>query len=126
MPQSVPVSDTKKTRDPSRLRQMRIRRGFTQAQLAQLANMHRNSIKNLETGVTREVTAGNAAAIANALNASVEDLGLRVRSSDVPPSIRMRQLTPEQRELLHDIFSLTEEQYAALRTVLARIKRKKA
>jgi len=107
---------------PSRLRQTRIRKGLTQARLAELAKMHPNSIKNLENGTTREVTAGNAAAIATALKTSVEDLGLRVRSSAVAPSIRMRQLTPEQRELVHDILSLSEEQYGKLRAALERIR----
>jgi len=120
------VSATRKSQRqepaPSRLRQTRIRNGLTQAKLAELAHMHRNSIKNLENGITREVTAGNAAAIAKALRTSVEELGLRVRSVAVAPSIRMRQLTPAQRELVQDILSLPEEQYVALRAALQRIR----
>jgi transcriptional regulator with XRE-family HTH domain len=122
---STQVGDAKKWKrdEPadSRLRQARIRKGMTQARLAELAHMHPNSIKNLENGTTREVTAGNAAAIAKALKTPVEDLGLRVRSGAPAPSIRMRQITPEQRELLHDILSLSEEQYVALRAALKRI-----
>ena len=109
----------------SPLRKARIRKGLTQAQLAERARMHPNSIKNLENGTTHEVNAGNAAAIAKALKTSVEDLGLRVRSTAVAPSIRMRQLSPAQRELLHDILSLPEEQYGALRAALERIRARK-
>ena len=105
-----------------RLRKMRIRRGLTRAKLAELVQMHPNSIKNLENGTTREVNAGNAAAIASALSSTIEDLGLRVRSTAVAPSIRMRQLTPEQRALVQDILSLSEEQYGKLRSALERIR----
>jgi transcriptional regulator with XRE-family HTH domain len=107
---------------PSRLRQERIRRGLTQTKLAELAHMHRNSIKNLENGTTRQVTAVNAAAIARALKSTIEDLGLRVRSAAIAPSIRLRKLTPEQRALVQDILALSEEQYRKVRAAVQRIR----
>jgi len=111
-------------RSDSPLRRERIRKGLTRAQLAERANLHPNSIKNIENGTTREVTPGNAAAIAKVLKSSVEELGLRVRTK-IAPSVRMRQLTPDQRQLVHDILSLPDEQYAALRAALERIRARK-
>lgn len=108
--------------EPSRLRQARVRKGLSRSQLAEMAGVHPNSIKNLENGTTREVTAENAAAIAEALETSVEALGLRVRSASLAPSIRLRQLSPEQRDLVNDILSLSEAQYAKLRAALERIR----
>jgi transcriptional regulator with XRE-family HTH domain len=121
---SVTVPVTKRSSrksQPSRLREIRVRKGLSRAKLAELAHMHPNSIKNLENGTTREVTAPNAAALAGALDTPVEQLGLQVRSTGMAPSIRMRELSPNQRALIREILSLPEEQYSTLRRALKRI-----
>jgi len=109
----------------SQLRTIRIKRGLTQMELAGRAGMHRNSIRKLENGTTREVTARTANALAAALKTSVPDLGLRVRAVTVAPSIRFRRLTPEQRQILDELLSLPPEDYAVIRDALERLRKKR-
>lgn len=102
----------------SRLRTVRLKRGFTQQELATLAGMHRNSIRKLENGTTREVTFDNAKALADVLKTSVTDLGLRVRAAVEARSIRFRRLTPEQRQIVDELLSLPPEDYTLIRDAI--------
>jgi transcriptional regulator with XRE-family HTH domain len=95
------------------LRTIRIQRDLTQAELAERAGMHRNSIRKIEKGITREVTAENAQSLAAALEVTVKDLGLCVRPA--AGSIRLRQLTREQRQILDELLSLPPDDYALIR-----------
>jgi transcriptional regulator with XRE-family HTH domain len=118
---SSPVAHARKPTEnppPSRLRTLRIRKGLTQAELADRAGMHRNSIKNIEGGTTREVTAENAGALAKALETTVDELGVRVRSAGPAPSIRMRQLTADQRAVVQEILDLPPEQFEFIRAAM--------
>ena len=110
----------------SRLRAVRVKRGFTQTELARLSGMHRNSIRNLENGTTHEVTSDNAAALAKALKTSIDDLDLRVRANVEARSVRFRRLSPEQRQLVDELLSLPPEDYAVVRGAIERLRRKKA
>jgi len=107
------------------LRTIRIQRGLTQAELAHLAGMHRNSIRKAEDGTTHEVTARNAKALAKALRTSVADLGLRVRSEVEARSVRFRRLSLEQRQLVDELLSLPVEDYAFIRGALERLRRRR-
>jgi transcriptional regulator with XRE-family HTH domain len=109
----------------SLVRTTRIDRGLTQTELAMRAGMHRNSIRKLENGTTREVTAENAKALAAALKTSIGDLGLRVRSAIEAPSIRFRRLSPEQRQIIDELLSLPPEDYGILRAAVERLRRKR-
>jgi hypothetical protein len=83
--------------------------------------MHRNSIRKLEKGITREVTAENARALTTVLNASVEELGLRVRVAGAP-SIRFRRLTAEQRQIVGELLSLPPEDYVLIREAIEKLR----
>ena len=115
--------DEKSSPPPSRLRELRIRAGFTQAELAERAGLHRNSIKNIEHGATREVTPENAEALAQALETTVDDLGVRVKSAGPPPSIRMRQLTADQRALIDELLNLPPEDFDFVRDAIELLRR---
>lgn len=108
----------------SRIRILRIQRGLTQQQLAALAGVHRNTVVKLENGTTHEVTSENAASLASALKTTVPDLGLRVRASGHAPSIRLRQLTPEQRQIVDELLSLPPEDYALIRGAIEQLRRR--
>ncbi len=110
---------------PTALRKARIRKGLTQRELARRAGMHRNSILKLENGTTREVTGENAAALSRVLGASAADLGLHVRRSGPPPSIRLRKLTPEQREILAEVLALTPEEFTYVREAITTLREEK-
>jgi transcriptional regulator with XRE-family HTH domain len=110
------------TPSQSRLRTIRIQRGFTQARLGELAGMHRNSIRKLENGATREVTSENAKALAAALKSSIADLGLRIRAATEARSIRIRRLTPEQRLIVDELLSLPPEDYVLIRRAIERLR----
>ena len=109
----------------SKLRTVRIKRGLTQIELAEQAGMHRNSILKLENGTTREVTAEHANALAEALKTSVEDLGLRVRAAVEARSIRFRRLSPEQRQIVDEVLSLSPEEYTVIRGAIERLRKKR-
>lgn len=112
-----------KTSEPGvALRRARYRKGLTQRELARRAGMHRNSILKLENGTTREVTAENAAALSRVLGASATDLGLRVRRSGPAPSIQVRKLTPEQREILAEVLALTPEEFTYVREAITTLR----
>lgn len=83
--------------------------------------MHRNSIRKLEKGITREVTEENARALTTVLNASVEELGLRVRVAGAP-SIRFRRLTAEQRQIVGELLSLPPEDYVLIREAIEKLR----
>lgn len=104
-------------------RAARIRRGLTQAQVAARARVHVNTIRKIENGVTREVTKQNAAQLSRALKASIEELGLKIRQP-VPPSIRLRQLSVEERQLLDEILALPAAGLEAVREVVRVIREK--
>lgn len=111
---------------PSRLRAIRLQRQLTQTELARRAGMHRNSIRKLENGTTREITADSASALAAVLKTSVADLGLPVRASVEARSIRFRQLSAEQRQLVDELLSLPQEDYVLIRDALERLRRRRA
>lgn len=90
-----------------------------------MAGMHRNSIRKLEKGTTREVTFDNAKALAEALKTSVTDLGLRVRAAVEARSVRFRRLTPEQRQIVDELLSLPPEDYTLIRDAIERLRVKK-
>ena len=112
--------------EQSRLRTVRIKKGLTQAELAERAGMHRNSIRKLENGTTQEVTAENADALAAALKTSIADLGLRVRAAAEARSIRIRRLSPEQRRIVDELLSLPPEDYDVIRGAIERLRKKRA
>jgi transcriptional regulator with XRE-family HTH domain len=111
---------------PALVRKVRIQRGLTQQQLADLCGMHRNSIQKIEKGLTREITAENADALSAALKIGVEDLGLHVRTGAEAPSIRLRQLTAEQRQIVDELLSLPAEDYVLLRAAVARLRERRS
>lgn len=110
----------------SQLRTVRIKRGLTQMELARRAGMHRNSIRKLENGTTREVTSESASALAAALRATIGDLGLRVRASTEARSIRIRRLSPEQRRIVDELLSLPPEDYVFIRGAIERLRKRRA
>lgn len=121
---------SKQSMEPARpdspVRILRIKKGLTQLELARRAGMHRNSIRKLENGTTREVTADHANGLSEALKTPIADLGLRVRASGPPRSIRIRQLSPEQRELIDEVLSLDPEDYEVVLAALRELRRQPA
>jgi transcriptional regulator with XRE-family HTH domain len=114
------------TADPqSPLRAARLKRNLTQQELADLAGMHRNSVAKLENGTTKEVTSENAIALAKVLKASIADLGLRVRAATEARSIRIRRLTPEQRQLIDELLTLPPEDFGIIRGAIRRLRVKR-
>ncbi|HYC61033.1 MAG TPA: helix-turn-helix transcriptional regulator [Thermoanaerobaculia bacterium] len=113
------------TDQSSPLRTTRIKRGLTQAELARLAGMHRNSISKLENGTTQEVTAENANALATVLKTSISALGFRVRAATKARSIRFRRLTAEQRQIVDELLSLPPEDYVLIRGAIERLRQKR-
>jgi transcriptional regulator with XRE-family HTH domain len=109
----------------SHFRTVRIQRGLSQADVARLAGLHRNSISKLENGTTKEVTAESADALARVLKTSIAKLGLRVRAATEPRSIRIRQLTAEQRELVDELLSLPPEDFTLIRDAIERLREKR-
>jgi len=105
----------------SRLRELREKRELTQEQLAELAGMHRNSVYNLEKGISKEISGENAEALAAALGVKPRELGLTIRKS-VPRSVRFRQLTPEQRQLIDELMAFPPEQYERIRAALGHVR----
>lgn len=120
----TPADDSKlrESRQQARLRAFRLKRRLTQARLAELSGVHRNTIVKLENGKTREVLEENATALAAVLNASVDDLGLVVRPSGKPRSIRIREMTPEQRAIVDDLLSLPPADYAVIRSAIEQLR----
>ena len=110
---------------PSPLRTLRIRRGLTQAGLASLAGMHRNSIRKIEDGTTREITSENAEALASALKTAVTELGVRVRPAIANAAIRIRQLTAEQRRIMDEILSLPPEDFVLIRGAIEKLRQRR-
>lgn len=108
--------------EQSPLRTVRLKQGLSQAELARLTGMHRNSIRKLENGTTREVTFDNATALAKVLKTSVSDLGLRVRAAVEARSIRLRRLTPQQRQIVDELLSLPPEDYTLVRDAIERLR----
>jgi transcriptional regulator with XRE-family HTH domain len=106
----------------SQLRDLRLQRGLTQAELAMQCDMHRNSIGKLEKGTTKEITAENASALAAVLKTSVSHLGLRVRVAAEARSIRIRRLTAEQRQIVDDLLSLPPEDYVLIRGAIEQLR----
>ena len=117
---------TEPARPDSPVRVLRIKKGLTQIELARRAGMHRNSIRKLENGTTREVTADHAEALSAALKTTIADLGLRVRAAGPPRSIRIRRLTPEQRQLIDEVLSLAPEDYEVVLGALQELRRQRA
>jgi transcriptional regulator with XRE-family HTH domain len=107
------------------LRAARLKRNLTQQELADLAGMHRNSVAKLENGTTKEVTSENAIALAKVLKASIADLGLRVRAATEARSIRIRRLTPEQRQLIDELLTLPPEDFGIIRGAIRRLRVKR-
>ena len=112
--------------EQSKLRTVRIKKGLTQAELAEGAGMHRNSIRKLENGTTQEVTAENANALAGVLKTSIADLGLRVRAAAEARSIRIRRLSAEQRQIVDELLSLPPEDYVFIRGAIERLRNKRS
>jgi transcriptional regulator with XRE-family HTH domain len=119
--QSVPPAEPQ-----SWLRTLRIKRGLTQTELARLAGMHRNSIRKLEDGTTREVNSENASPLAAVLKVPVAELGLRVRAATEARSIRIRRLSLEQRQIVDELLSLPPEDYVFIRSAIERLRKKRA
>lgn len=111
--------------EPSRLRSLRQKQHLTQAEVARRTGMHRNSIRNIENGTTREITAENANALAEVLDVSVVELGMRVRASVEARSIRFRKLSPEQRAIVDEVLSLPPEDYRLIRGAVEKLRRKR-
>jgi transcriptional regulator with XRE-family HTH domain len=118
---SKPTADEPQTP----LRTARVKRNLTQREVADLAGMHRNSIVKLENGTTKEVTAENAMALAKVLKTSIADLGLRVRAATEARSIRIRRLTPEQRQIVDELLSLPAEDFGVIRRAVERLRLKR-
>jgi transcriptional regulator with XRE-family HTH domain len=113
---------TAPARRPS-LRSIRIQQGLSQKALGDLCGMHRNSIRKIETGRTKEITEQHAIALAAALHIDVDELGLHVRSAVVdPPSVRFRQLTPEQRQLVSEVLALPPSEYVVIRQAMEHLR----
>jgi transcriptional regulator with XRE-family HTH domain len=109
---------------PSMVRVLRLERGLTQEELADVSGMHRNSLGRLERGTTKEVTRKNAIALAEVLKVPLSRLGLRVRPDVEARSVRFRRLTLEQRFIVDEILSLPPEAYARLREVIETLRLK--
>ncbi len=110
--------------ETSRLRQLRKDRELSQKRLAELAGMHPNSIANLEKGIAKEVTTEHANALAAALHVRPGDLELAIRAEGATPrSVRFRQLTRPQRQLIDELLDVPEEHYGTLRAALEQVRR---
>ncbi len=120
---SKPTAATTERQSP--LRTVRIKRGLTQQELANLAGMHRNSVRKLENGTTKEVTAGNARALAKVLKTTIVQLGLRIRASAEARSIRFRRLTAEQLQIIDEMLSLPPEDYDLVHRAVERMRLKR-
>jgi transcriptional regulator with XRE-family HTH domain len=107
------------------VREIRIKRGLTQKELGELTGMHRNSIRKIETGSTREVTADHAEALSIALETPIDQLGLTVRTNAEAPSIRFRRLTPEQRQIVNELLALPPADYLLLRAAMEELRVRK-
>ena len=110
----------------SQLRKLREERELSQEQLAELAGMHRNSIIKLEKGVSREMSSEHATALAAALRVRPADLGITIRSGIAPRSVRFRQLTLEQRQLVDELLSLPPEHYTKIRAAMEHLRQANA
>jgi transcriptional regulator with XRE-family HTH domain len=112
----------------SPLKAIRITRGLTQKQVADLCGMHRNSILNIENGKTREITEANAVALSKVLRIRTEELGLHIRRTAVEtaPSIRFRQLSAEQRQLVDELLSLPAEDFSLVREAIAELRKRRS
>lgn len=86
--------------------------------------MHRNSIWKIERGITREISKEHATALASALRVRPRDLGLVVRPAVAvaPRSVRFRQLTVEQRQLVDELLQLPPELYVKVRAAMERLR----
>lgn len=110
------------------LKDIRRKRGLTQEQVADLCGMHRNSIMNIENGKTSEITEENAAALSKVLGIRTEDLGLHIRrtAAEKAPSIRFRQLSAEQRQLVDELLALPVEDFALVRDAIADLRARRS
>jgi len=106
----------------SRLRELREEAELSQEELGERAGIHRNTIYNLEKGVTKEITAEGAAALAAALRVRPRDLGLNIRRA-APRSVRFRQLTTEQRQLVDELLTFAPEHFSRIRAALEHVRR---
>lgn len=105
-----------------RVRQERVRRGWSQEHLAELADCHRNTIRNLEQNVSQSRRVVES--IARALEMSPEALGFKLHKI-----FRVEDLTESQRDVLDRVLSLSPEKLevvkAALRAVESETSTKK-
>lgn len=109
------------------LKEIRQKRGLTQEQVAEQCDMHRNSIMNIENGKTREITEENATALSKVLGIRTEDLGLRIRrKATEAPSIRFRELSPEQRQLVDELLALPAEDFSLIRDAIADLRARRS
>ena len=101
--------------------------GLSQRDVAERSGLHRNSIRKIESGITREIAEENANALAAVLGVSVEDLGLPIRrSATEAPSIRLRQLSAEQRGLLDELLSLPAEDFKLIKAAIAELRKRQS
>lgn len=94
-----------------RVRQERVRRGWSQEHLAELADCHRNTIGNLEQNVSQSRRIVER--IAGALETSPEALGFTF-----PKTINLQDLTESQRDVLDRVLSLSPEKLEAVKAAL--------
>lgn len=118
-----PSSSEKRSLTGNGLREARIRKGLTQIEVAERAGIHRNTIRNLENGNTRQVKREHAAALSRIFGATPVELGLQVRRPAPPLSVRIRQLTPEQRELVNELLSLPPKDFDEIREAVAALRK---
>jgi transcriptional regulator with XRE-family HTH domain len=124
---SADDGDSVAKRAPS-LKEIRRTRGLTQQNVAELCGMHRNSILNIENGKTREITEENAVALSNVLGIRPEELGLHIRRPTVEkaPSLRFRELSAEQRQLVDELLSLPLEDLSLVREAVADLRKRRS
>jgi transcriptional regulator with XRE-family HTH domain len=122
---SVASADARDAAKTTSVKTIRLRRGLSQRELATRSGMHRNSIGKIESGLTREITEDNAIALSTALGVGVEDLGLPIRRTAAEaPSIRLRRLSAEQRQLLGELLSLPVQDFALVRAAIADLRKR--